>query len=132
VTDPISVLKGLTGGVAKRAKPGIGSFLNIDIVEGSSIASEVALWVYFANWALLKGEEEILASDNAPELYQTNKHLIQDLEGKFVTEVTIFPKREVHISFNGHVRLEIWSDQDVFLIDEPMIKIKSKGEYLVI
>lgn len=127
--DAVATIKSIVGGEVMRARIGVGTFVTLDVREPPPRSGELRLWIYFANWALLEGETEIIASDMSDADFDANRGAIERLQGAMVKWARFFEDNEVHLGFTGHRALEIWpyeAPED----DAPMIMIFRDGSHL--
>lgn len=125
---PNEHLKDIVGGIVSWATHGHGSFLRI-LINPPHLQKGVLIWIYLANWALLRDDNEILSSDLSPSEYNDRKGQISLLNNSLVKSIAALEGNEVHIDFSGQMRLEIWPSPVDYGEGASLIKIYRNGKF---
>jgi hypothetical protein len=102
-----------------RVKPGVGSFLTFEFGPRIKVDGHVHgrwhLWIYLSNWALFRGDRQLVDSDADRKLITIST---RRLEGELLT----------NIDFNARTKKTTFSFGDFRLVVSPADYLDSPGE----
>lgn len=122
-------MKSIVGGNVLSSSVGHGSFIDLK-VRTPHEGRLVHLWVYLADWALVKDDDEIVASDMDGSGFAGAKQRLSELEGRMVKRVDFLNRDEAHIGFTGQYRLEIWRPERGGEPGDALVKLFADGRHM--
>jgi hypothetical protein len=131
MTDFGHQIKHVVGSFVASCTVGYGTFVTIDLNSITIGAKRISIWVYLSTWAFLRNDVEIVATDMDEELFSSSKNRLNELNGRMIKKVTLFPdNEELHLDFSGDYRLEIWANKDLYGGSAALVRLFSDVKFI--